>query len=316
MNLHSSNAAPAFHAGERTLQEAAGMAERMAQVGVQAIRDYLPQQHREFFLQLPFLIVGSIDATGQPTASILAAPPGFISSPDERTLQLAARADAADPLTANLRVGASLGLLGIQPHTRRRNRVNGIVTALNGHGFALNVQQSFGNCPKYIQAREAVFIPVAVKQCGRVTSGLDDQARRLITNADTFFIASAHADAKTGGNHLKRAEGVDVSHRGGRPGFVHISENDTITVPDYRGNFFFNTLGNLLLHPLAGLLFIDFDNGDLLQLDATAEIVTDGDALAGFPGAERLLHLRVWQTLWRPAALPLRWGPAEISPYL
>jgi predicted pyridoxine 5'-phosphate oxidase superfamily flavin-nucleotide-binding protein len=53
-----------------------------------------------------------------------------------------------------------------------------------------------------------------------------------------------------------------VSHRGGRPGFVRIDGDDTLTVPDFNGNRFFNTLGNLAVHPRAGLLFIDFDNGD------------------------------------------------------
>ena len=93
-------------------------------------------------------------------------------------------------------------------------------------------------------------------------------------------------------------------------------DGGTLTVPDFVGNCFFNTLGNLAVNPRAGLLFVDFESGDLLQLAVTAEIVWDGPELAAFEGAERLLRMRVVSVLHRPAALPLRWGDAELSPYL
>ena len=126
-----------FHAGERAMQTRAGMRERLAQVGGRVIRAAMPEQHRDFFRQLPFLIAGSVDAAGQPWASMLAAPPGFIESPDPRRLAIQARPDPASPLTQALRVGASLGLLGIEPQTRRRNRVNGTLAAISGEGFDL-----------------------------------------------------------------------------------------------------------------------------------------------------------------------------------
>ncbi|MDB5813829.1 MAG: hypothetical protein JWN23_946 [Rhodocyclales bacterium] len=308
----TSNMPSAFHAGERAMQQAVGVAERMAQVGEQVMRDHMPLQHREFFTQLPFVVVGSVDATGQPTASILAAPPGFVSSPDERSLHIAAQAQSADPLAANLHVGASLGVLGIEPHTRRRNRANGVVTALDDDGVTLGIQQSFGNCPKYIQARQPVFDAARVPGPARISAGLGPQAVRLIEQADTFFIASAHSEAArdasgNGAAGTQRAHGVDVSHRGGKPGFVRVDANGMLTVPDFRGNFFFNTLGNLLIHPKAGLLFIDFSSGDLLQLDVHADIITRGAELASFVGAERLLHLRPIRSVWRPTALALHW---------
>ncbi|HSD37638.1 MAG TPA: pyridoxamine 5'-phosphate oxidase family protein [Rhodocyclaceae bacterium] len=313
MKLQEHEAQSAWHAGERALQQVVGVAERMAPVGQQVIRDYMPQQHREFFPQLPFLVVGSVDAAGQPTASILAAPPGFISSPDERTLHIAVQPQPDDPLAANLHVGASLGALGIEPHTRRRNRANGRVSSIDARGITLTVQQSFGNCPKYIQAREPAFDAARTPGAARISTGLDAATTRLIKRADTFFIASAHPDAAQGND--ARAHGVDVSHRGGKPGFVRV-DGDVLTVPDFRGNFFFNTLGNLVVHPQAGLLFVDFDSGDLLQLDVHAEVITQGDALEDFVGAERLMRLRVTRVLWRPAALALRWGEAAYSPSL
>lgn len=310
-----------FHAGERAMQLQAGSREVMAMAGPRVIRDFMPDQHRDFFALLPFLVTGSIDAQGQPWASMLAAPAGFAHSPDPAHLRIDALPDAGDPLAASLRDGATFGLLGIQPHTRRRNRMNGTVEALDAAGFTLEVQQSFGNCPKYIQAREPVYRPPASAPAAvQRLDGLDDAARALIRRADTLFIASAHpASAAIAGDEVDAsARGVDVSHRGGRPGFVRVDDigGGVLTVPDFTGNRFFNTLGNLLAYPRAGLLFVDFDSGEMLHVAATAEIVIDGPKLASFEGAERLLRLRVQQVLRRPGALPLRWGAAQLSPFL
>jgi uncharacterized protein len=114
--------APAFHEGERAAQSRVGAAvrERMAEIGPRVIRDFMPDQHREFFEQLPFIVAGTVDATGQPWASVLAQPPGFIHSPDARHLTLRAQPLPGDPLQQTLVEGAAIGLLGIEPHTRRR----------------------------------------------------------------------------------------------------------------------------------------------------------------------------------------------------
>ncbi|QFZ82950.1 flavin-nucleotide-binding protein [Variovorax paradoxus] len=310
-------AAP-FHAGERALQALVGSREQMEAMGPRVIRDYMPDQHREFFAQLPFLVVGSLDADLQPWASMLAAPAGFAHSPDATHLRVDALPGAGDPLAAQLAPGATLGLLGIQPHTRRRNRMNGTVEALDAAGFMVEVQQSFGNCPRYIQAREPVFAaPPANEPAVQWLDTLDLAAERLIGAADTLFIATAYPDAAAVGDEADaRSHGVDVSHRGGRPGFVRVDAGGVLTVPDFNGNRFFNTLGNLQAHPRAGLLFVDFDTGELLHLSATAEIVTDGPEVAAFEGAERLMRFHVTRALRRPAALPLRWGEAALSPHL
>lgn len=302
----------AFHAGEIALQRQAGMEARMAAVGPMVIRDHMPQQHRDFFGQLPFLVAGALDAGGQPWASVLAGPPGFITSPHERALVVQAPLAPQDPLHAALVPGAPVGLLGIEPHTRRRNRMNGVIRRRAPEGFSVEVSQSFGNCPKYIQARRPEFVPAGgtAQQMHR-GAGLDAEARRIVGKADTFFIATAHPQADA----VTPSQGVDVSHRGGKPGFVRV-EGNMLTMPDFLGNFFFNTLGNLALNPRCGLLFIDFESGSLLQLAGRGEIVTDGEDLRHFAGAQRLLRLEVLSSLRREGVLPLRWGPAELSPHL
>ena len=144
---------PAFHAGERAVQARAGVDARMAELGPRVIRDFMPDQHRTFFEQLPFLITGTVDDHGQPWASVLAQPPGFIRSPDPKHLVVRAQPLPGDPMKDTLADGAPIGLLGIEPHTRRRNRMNGVLREVDASGFTVELSQSFGNCPKYIQAR-------------------------------------------------------------------------------------------------------------------------------------------------------------------
>ena len=70
------------------------------------------------------------------------------------------------------------------------------------------------------------------------------------------------------------------------------------------------------MNPRAGLLFIDFATGDLLQLAGTTGLVPDGDEVRSFQGAQRLWRLRVEQVVRRPGALALRWAFGSYSPRL
>ena len=307
-----------YHEGEQALQRRVGLRERLAEVGALTVRDHMPDQHRELFGKLPFVVLGSIDGQGRPHASVLMGPPGFVHTPDAQTLAIAALPDAADPLHAALQPGASIGVLGIEPHTRRRNRMNGVVRGLNAHGFEIQVQQSFGNCPKYIQARHARWVgddenPVRVERLPQLDLG----AAALVRGADTFFIGSAVPPERIG---TSAAHGVDVSHRGGKPGFVRVQRDadgtDVLTVPDFSGNFMFNTLGNLALHPRAGLLFIDFARGERLHLAVEASVWWDGDELAAFAGAQRLLRFRVREALRLIGGARLAWSEPLLSPFL
>jgi predicted pyridoxine 5'-phosphate oxidase superfamily flavin-nucleotide-binding protein len=298
---------PVFHEGEQALQREAGSLARLAEIGPRVMRDHMPEQHREFFPLLPFLLVGSVDATGQPWASVLTGPPGFAHSPRPDLLRVDAMPPHDDPLHPALRNGARVGLLGIQPHTRRRNRLNGTIAARDESGFAVHVDQSFGNCPKYIQPREPLFAPelAAGGEPARTMAALDAQASRIVGQADTFFIATAHPRS---GSDEDAAHGVDVSHRGGPAGFVAMDAGGgVLTVPDYVGNSYFNTLGNLLLQPRCGLAFLAFGTGELLQVSARAEIVRDPAQVAAWPGAQRLLRLAVTGARLTRGALPLQW---------
>jgi ferredoxin-NADP reductase/predicted pyridoxine 5'-phosphate oxidase superfamily flavin-nucleotide-binding protein len=258
----------------------------MEEIGRSVIRDHMPDQHREFYAQLPFIVVGSVDNRDWPWASMLQGNSGFVQSPDPRTLQIQAKPLPGDPMIEGIAPGSRLGLLGIELPTRRRNRVNVRVTDSTDSGLSLAVDQSFGNCPQYIQRRSIDFVQQGESLNDSTTvkplTRLDNSARRLIASADTLFVASYIATVEGGA-----VEGVDVSHRGGKAGFVRVEDN-TLTIPDYSGNNFFNTLGNLAVNPKAGLLFPDFDSGDVLLLTGRAEILWEDDPqVRAFHGAER-----------------------------
>src|SRR5215468_712499 len=91
------NALPTWHKGEIEAQSRVGTAEHMAEIGPKVIRDFMPDQHRLFMQQLPFIVVGSLDAQQRPWASILAGLPGFMSSPHPRRLEIEANPLPGDP---------------------------------------------------------------------------------------------------------------------------------------------------------------------------------------------------------------------------
>ncbi|MQY49555.1 2Fe-2S iron-sulfur cluster binding domain-containing protein [Rhizobiales bacterium RZME27] len=296
-----------WHDGELELQRHAGVAEQMDTVGRKFVRRFLLDQHREFYPLLPFIVIGTVDAQGIPWATIRSGAPGFVSSPDPLTLDIEAIGDPSDPAQEGMKNGDAIGLLGIDLITRRRNRMNGMITRGEGDGFSVAVEQSFGNCPRYIQNRQFAFkrdpaLPHVSNLS--VSDRLDDPARRIIEAAASFFVAS-YLDRDDEGRQ------VDVSHRGGRPGFLRIDADGGLTVPDFNGNLFFNTLGNFLVNPRAGLLFVDHDTGDVLQLAGRVEVILDSPEIAAFEGAERLWRVMPEKIVMRRDALPLRWTFAD-----
>ena len=311
MNNTDEPGASPWHAGERQLQESVGVAQQMEHFGRKVVRDYMPDQHRSFYSQLPYLVVGAVDQNGIPWATLIEGPPGFVHSPDPRSLQLDRLPGDGDPVKPALGMGAAVGLLGIDLKTRRRNRMNGNINTVSSDGVGVSVVHAFGNCPQYIQLRSVE--PVSV---GRASSDvaakrlheLDDAAAQMIRQADTFFLAS-YVDLE--GDSSKRS--VDVSHRGGNPGFVRV-EGNVLTIPDFAGNLHFNTLGNLLLNPKAGLVFVDFSSGDVLQVAGRTELILEGPQIAAFQGAERLWTLTVEHVVLRRAVLALRWVFEGFSP--
>jgi len=270
--------ANSWHHGELIAQKRVGTEQRMAEIGPKFIRELMPQQHRDFFESLTMMFIGYTNFQSQTCASVLFGDRGFVSSPDPSVLIINLQYSIGDFTNQSVNIGDRIGLLGLEFHSRRRNRINVIVTDINQKTMTVKVLQSFGNCPKYIQPKIWGLNPnyngsslIAEVQLDSKISA-DITIKQMITNADTFFIASCFDDGEQLNNR-----GTDVSHRGGEAGFVEINESGQLLVEDYYGNGFFNTIGNMLLNPIVSLLFFDAQLGHAIQLTVSSEILWNDD---------------------------------------
>jgi predicted pyridoxine 5'-phosphate oxidase superfamily flavin-nucleotide-binding protein len=281
-----------FHTGELEMQRRAGVLDQARKVG-RSIGSGLPKGVGPFLARQRLAVASSVDRAGRIWASLLTGPAGFLDAVDSQLLRLATRPLPGDPLTDDIATRPEIGLLALDPLTRQRMRFNGR-GLLSDEGLFLLVEQAYGNCSKYIQRRrqEPDAEPREAPATPRVSSSLDPGQSAAIARADTFFIASFHP----GG-------GADASHRGGFPGFVRVLRPDRLAFDDYPGNSMFNTLGNLVEYPSAGLLFVDFGNGDVLQLTGRPEVRPDFS-----------VEVHVDEVREMPGASPLRFSFVEYSP--
>jgi predicted pyridoxine 5'-phosphate oxidase superfamily flavin-nucleotide-binding protein len=291
-----------FHEGELTVQQAAGVGPMAAKLGPRVIQWRLDRRFADFLREQQLVIVASGDRSRRTWASALMGPPGFSRARSSNLVVVRAEIPDDDPLATVLEQGeAAVGLLVLEPISRARIRINGVGRRTPG-GLEIAVSEVFGNCPKYIQRR----VPRAAApadSAGSVFVGqrLDKDQTALVETADTFFIASRHP-----------ARGADASHRGGRPGFVQVSEQGAIaTFPDYPGNNMFQTLGNIAAEPAVGLLFIDWESARTLQITGQAEVIWDRERAKRWPGAERLVDVRIDSTIDRAHGLPVTWEFVE-----
>jgi hypothetical protein len=263
-----------YHAGEIEVQRRAGVREEAGRVG-RMVSPTLTATAARLMAGHRLAVAASLDSDGRVWASLLTGPAGFLRPVDERLMLIESRPRPSDPLARNLELRSELGLLAIDPRTRRRMRFNGRALLDRERGIFLAVDQVYGNCQKYIQARhlEEVAGPEAAPP--ERSSTLNDRQRALLAAADTLFIASHHPEG-----------GPDASHRGGAPGFVSLLDERTLAFADYPGNNMYNTLGNLAAQPRAGLLFLDFESGDTLQLTGRARLDWDPERVAAFRGAQ------------------------------
>jgi uncharacterized protein len=290
-----------YHQGELEVQARAGVQTEATHM-VRSIRAKLPPVAREFLRNQRMIIVSSVDTEGQVWASVLTGEPGFLAALDERTIEIRATPQPADPLAENIHSGGALGLLAINFATRQRMRVNGQVIGEQG-SIVVHTEEVYSNCHQYIHIRSLLtghgqIDPPHVTR----TQQLSYEQQEWIVRADTFFIATAHSDG-----------GADASHRGGLPGFVHVEDPTRLVFPDYSGNRMFQTLGNISANPHTGLLFLDFENGNMLQLTGNAQVIWEEERVAAFAGAERLVEFAVNTVIEMKGALPLRWQLLQYS---
>lgn len=299
-----------YHPGEIRLQQSAGSRDKTEAMSRVLVKDHLIGQHRDFYAGLEYLFLSAVDSSGNLRPIMVSGARGFLSTPNEQILRIDTATSDATVQMGGPKLGAMVGVVGMDLSNRRRNRMHGRILAVCEAYIDIRVTQSYGNCPKYVNVRDltAQFGPTETRVSAN-RSGLNDADRAAIRAADMFLIASYY-DAGLGDPF----EGADMSHRGGKPGFVRVA-GDTLIIPDYFGNNLFNTLGNLVMNPVTALLFVDFETGDTRHLSGTAQVITDTARLTEHPKALRLLEVTVTGVISTTNATPLRWALRELSPY-
>ncbi|HKZ07414.1 MAG TPA: pyridoxamine 5'-phosphate oxidase family protein [Methylomirabilota bacterium] len=290
-----------FHEGERAVQARAGVRAAARDLG-RGIFRVIPAGAIPFLEHQRLAALAGTDDRGRVWASVASGPPGFITAPDPHTLRLAAPLAPADPLREGLAAGRAVGVLVLDLERRRRIRLNGRSSG-RAEVIEVTIEEVFGNCPKYIQARTHDDRPAMARPgTARRAPALSTAQGLAIARADTFFIASRHA------------AGADASHRGGRPGFVKVDDAGHLRFPDYAGNNMFQTLGNLTSDPRVGLVFVDWDTGATWQLTGRAHIRWDAAARADLPGAERAVEVEIDEVVEIDGRGPIGWRLLEYSP--
>ncbi|HEX2468264.1 MAG TPA: pyridoxamine 5'-phosphate oxidase family protein [Solirubrobacterales bacterium] len=293
-----------YHPGELEVQRRAGLSDEAERIR-DSIASLLSVDSASFLVARRFVVLGATDDDGRVWATALAGPRGFVGVLDARTVRLAAQPPDGDPLSAALHRPAPtpLALIALDPTTRTRVRINGYGGYVDD-ALYVRVEQGYTNCRKYIATRRlAAREEAGPTEASQRGSELSQPQRRLITETDSFFIASV------------AGAGADVSHRGGNPGFVRVVSARRLSWPDYRGNAMFNTLGNLSLKPRAGLLFIDWESGDTLQLAGSAQVDWSPERAREVAGAQRMVDFTVEAVVEAPRALPLSWELVARSPF-
>jgi predicted pyridoxine 5'-phosphate oxidase superfamily flavin-nucleotide-binding protein len=291
---------PPFHSGELAVQERAGEA-AIARRNGSAVSGKVMGGARLFLTRQPMIVLSSSDEKSAMWASIVFGRPGFLASQNGAYLDIdlnRALVDPRDPLWANVGREKRLGSLVIELASRRRIRINGPARFDENDHLRIDVEESFPACPKYITRRHVRIASLETLEAdGAPTSGTELSEAPLATfnNADTMFVATRSAEG-----------GYDVSHRGGLPGFVKVTGPLTIQWPEYPGNSMFNTLGNLVHNPEAGLAIPDFERGRILQLTGSAVTLWDqSDPGNKTGGTRRFVEMTVarWQELPLPSNL-------------
>lgn len=298
-----------YHPGEIAIQDRYG--DRARALGLaRALLPRIPASAAGFLADQKLVVLGGRDEDGALWASVIFGPAGFLrpSAQGARLhvdLAFARARTAPDPVLAALRPGAEVGSLVIDLERRRRLRVNGTVGETQATGLVIEVARAYANCPKYIRRRTPrPGNGRPAKAAWQSGTTLGPAQRALIKRSDTFFIASSCPEGP-----------VDVSHRGGPPGFVTLRDG-VLRFADYPGNAMYNTLGNLGVNPRAGLVFVDFERRLQLHLSGAARLDLRDPDPAVTPGQTgRWVELPPERWIMGPIDTGAQWVAQEPSPF-
>jgi ferredoxin-NADP reductase/predicted pyridoxine 5'-phosphate oxidase superfamily flavin-nucleotide-binding protein len=303
-----------FHEGEVEIQKRLDVQSHVMSYAPKVVRPFLPDQHREFYESLPFLVVACRDDRGKMWSTLLtdrsSGEAGFVTSPNPTTLSIRGGPSPGDALEKSFEPGSDVGIIGIEFAAKRRNRVNGRIVQNSNDSMEFRVDQSFGNCPQYIKPRKW-WSAGRTKSADSISSSsrsdhLSPSQIETVNSAETVFIATGYR-----GQGEDPRFGNDASHRGGPPGFVQVAQGTTtILIQDFAGNDHFNSIGNLALDDRMGITIPLYETGGMIQLTGTATVDFDEEkAAANYPGSKRVIVFTVEEIVELPeGSIPVMWS--------
>ena len=288
-----------FSEGERYMQQLTGEQETAFR-NARIVKPVIVPQLYDFIKTRQVFFIASIDGQGRVWASVLSGRTGFVITDQPNYLCIdpdLVVSNANDIFWKNIQFQSEVGILFIDLISRMRYRINGTIIAKN-NGYLVEVDQAFANCPKYIQRRQ-------INTDDSSSTSLGQDLRAWVKRMDTFFVASAD-------KHMS----LDISHKGGNPGFIQWMGDDVLRIPDYTGNSMFMTLGNFYENPEAGLLFVDFTNGETVQMTGHVTFSINKNGTENFNGQpDRFWDFTIGQVRFDKSLPNFSTALIDYSPY-
>ena len=336
-----------FHEGEDTMHRLL----KVPQMG-NPTNEGFPAWYAQRLLNSPLVAVGTVDDEGRPWTTIWGGQRGFARRIAEDVVGMNSEVDRlSDPVFQALwdgqdTVGGEVAQgrdrlmsgLSIDLETRDRVKLAGKMvagTVVDGKmQMAMHVTESLGNCPKYLNKKD--ITPHSLDNARLASQGLplSEGALEVLRQADMFFMSS------TAGTTM------DTNHRGGPPGFVRVLKNNedevVIVYPECEsftpiltstlrnvwkrtcaltrpivdsGNRLYQSLGNLKVNPLIGIVVPDYHTGDVLYLTGSAAILIGEQASSVIARTNLAVEITVTDARFVKAGLPFRGSVIDYSPY-
>ncbi|MCK1421468.1 pyridoxamine 5'-phosphate oxidase family protein [Bradyrhizobium sp. 180] len=176
------------------------------------------------------------------------------------------------------------------------------------HTYASDV--AFSPAVKAIQARKGSREAYARAEQRGWRTEVDDNLAAFLTEANSFYFATASADGQP-----------YIQHRGGPKGFLKVLDKQTLAFTDYAGNQQFITQGNLSENPKAYIFMMDYAHRRRVKIWGEARVVEDDEALIAslMPKGYRarpeqviLFKIAAWDTNC-PQHIPQKFDAADVA---
>ncbi|MEM9102651.1 MAG: oxidoreductase [Pseudomonadota bacterium] len=336
-----------LHPGELFIQQRKHTPSELTAQIPRYIQQDMPQQHADFYADLSYLPLATLDTQGRPWASLLVTqsdndPTVGIRISPQNTLDIEAEMNRFDPLLQSLKQRSLSHTIesplfagvGIDFSNRRRNKLAGKIQSYdteleNKLRLKLQSNEHLGNCPKYITLRSLAHCnrqaELDISHVDNLRTSISQACKAHIDQTSTVFLATKYTSENTTTHHHPSKMGLN--HRGGPPGFVRVYEDvktqstekmvsTYLVLPDYSGNRFYQSLGNIQKDALVGLVFPNFHNGDILYATGQAKNLFDKDAEALMPRTHLITQILITGLVFVKQGLNLRMLSNEkFSPY-